>query len=327
MRAGNALISAGYSGDRGGDGQPCSGTRATGARSSVSVGTALILSAMNLSRYVVTGASTGIGRACVEELVRVGAHVWATVRTDTDEEALRRDYPDAVSVLRMDLTDPASVRAAGERVRAAGPLRGLVNNAGVAVPAPLEYVPVDVFRRQIEVNLVGQLAVTQAMLPALRQAREQDADARIVMVGSVGGRIAVPMLGPYHASKFALTGLTDSLRAELTPSGIQVVLIEPGDIATPIWSRGAAAGDELLAQLPLACQERYAVQIAAARARAARSSERGLPPRNAARVIVKALTARSLRPRYLVGADAHVAAMIARLPYRLRYRVIAAIAG
>lgn len=137
MRAGNALISAGYSGDRGGDGQPCSGTRATGTRSSVSVGTALILSAMNLSRYVVTGASTGIGRACVEELVRVGAHVWATVRTDTDEEALRRDYPDAVSVLRMDLTDPASVRAAGERVRAAGPLRGLVNNAGVAVPARL----------------------------------------------------------------------------------------------------------------------------------------------------------------------------------------------
>ena len=256
-----------------------------------------------------------------------GAHVWAAVRTDKDEEALRRDYPDAVCVLRMDLTDPASVRAAGERVSASGPLHGLVNNAGVALPAPLEYVPLDLFRRQIEVNLVGQLAVTQAMLPALRQARDQGADARIVMVGSVGGRIAVPMLGPYHASKFALTGLTDSLRAELAPSGIRVVLIEPGDIATPIWGRGAAAGDELLAQLPLACLERYAAQMAAARARASRSAKRGLPPRNAARAIVKALTARSPRPRYLVGADAHVAAMIARLPDRLRYRVVTVMAG
>src|SRR5262245_41285423 len=118
---------------------------------------------------VVTGASTGIGRACVTELVGAGFHVWAAVRTDRDEDQLRRDHPDAVSVLRLDLTDAGSIEAAGRQVTAAGPLYGLVNNAGVALPGPLEYMPIDVFRRQLEINLIGQLALTQAMLPALRQ--------------------------------------------------------------------------------------------------------------------------------------------------------------
>jgi NAD(P)-dependent dehydrogenase (short-subunit alcohol dehydrogenase family) len=279
---------------------------------------------MNARSYLVTGASTGIGRACVDELAVAGARVWACVRTDADEKALLRDHPDAVTVLRLDVTDPASVRAAGQRVCAAGPLHGLVNNAGVALPGPLEYVPIEVFRRQLEVNLVGQLAVTQAMLPALRRARDQPADARIVMIGSIGGRIAGPMLGPYHASKFGLVGMTDSLRAELAPSGIPVVLIEPGNVATPIWRRGAAAGEEMLAQLSEAGRERYGAQITEAQADAARSNGRGIPARRAAQVIVKALTGRNPRPRYLVGNDAHAAAVVARLPYRLLYRLTAA---
>src|ERR1700752_1250570 len=147
---------------------------------------------MSPRSYVVTGASTGIGRACVDTLACTGAHVWASVRTDADEEALRRDHPDTVTVLRMDVTDAASVtagghpggagRARGARVRAAGPLAGLVNKAGVALPAPLEHIPIEVFRRQMEVNLIGQLAVTQAMLPALHESRGQGAGARIVMI-------------------------------------------------------------------------------------------------------------------------------------------------
>jgi NAD(P)-dependent dehydrogenase (short-subunit alcohol dehydrogenase family) len=274
--------------------------------------------------FVVTGASTGIGRACVDELVRNGSHVWATVRTDEDEAALSDDHPEAVTVLRLDLTDPDSVRAAGERVNSAGPVHGLVNNAGVALPGPLEYLPVEMFRRQIEVNLVGQLAVTQAMMPALRQAREQDETARIVMIGSIGGRIAGPMLGPYHASKFGLVGLSDGLRAELAPSRIGVVLIEPGAIATPIWGRGTAASEQLMEQLPAAGRDRYAAQISAARASAGKSAMRGLAPRRVAEVVVKALTTRNPRPRYLVGPDAHVAALVARLPYTLRYRLTAA---
>ena len=273
---------------------------------------------------MVTGASTGIGRACVDALARAGARVWATVRTDADEEALRGDHPDAVTVLRMDVTDPGAVAAAGQQVVDAGPLAGLVNNAGVALPAPLEHIPIEVFRRQMEVNLIGQLAVTQAMLPALRKSREQGADARIVMIGSIGGRIAAPMLGAYHASKFALVGLADTLRAELAPSGIKVILIEPGAIATPIWGRGEAAADELLPGLPEEGRQRYADQITNARSTAARSAKRGLPPARAAQVVVKALTAANPRPRYLIGPDAHAAAVVAQLPHRLRYRLTAA---
>lgn len=279
---------------------------------------------MEKRSYVVTGASTGIGRACVGELVRAGAHVWAAVRTDADEKAIEDDHGDAVTVLRMDLTDADSIAAAGERVRAAGPLHGLVNNAGVALPSPLEYVPIEVFRRQLEINLVGQLAVTQAMLPALRKARDQGEPARIVLVGSIGGRIAGPMLGPYHVSKFGLAGLADTLRAELAPSAIPVVLVEPGAIATPIWKRGREAGDGLLEQLAEDGRERYAAQIEGARANATRSAERGLPPERPARVIVKALTVRNPRPRVLVGPDARIASVVARLPFRLRYRLTAA---
>lgn len=279
---------------------------------------------MSARSYVVTGASTGIGRACVDALARTGAHVWASVRADADEEALRRDHPDGVTVLRMDVTDGESVAVAGQRVLAAGPLAGLVNNAGVALPAPLEYIPIEVFRRQLEVNLMGQLAVTQAMLPALRKSRGQGADARIVMIGSIGGRIAAPMLGAYHVSKFGMVGLADTLRAELAPSGIRVILVEPGAIATPIWDRGATAANELLAGLPEEGRQRYADQMAAALSSAAKSARRGLPPARAAQVVVKALTAGNPRPRYLIGTDAHATAVVAQLPHRLRYRLTAA---
>ena len=279
---------------------------------------------MSPRSYVVTGASTGIGRACVAELARRGARVWASVRTDQDEQALAGQHGDAVKVLRLDVTDADSVAAAGERVSSAGPLHGLVNNAGVALAAPLEHIPIEVFRRQLEVNLIGQLAVTQAMLPALRQARDRGMDARIVMIGSIGGRIAGPMLGAYHASKFGLVGMADTLRAELAPSGIRVILVEPGAIATPIWDRGTAAADELVTAIAPEALARYAAQITSARRNAARSAKRGLAPPRAAALVVKALTAANPRPRYLFGPDAHAAAVIARLPYRLRYRLTAA---
>jgi NAD(P)-dependent dehydrogenase (short-subunit alcohol dehydrogenase family) len=279
------------------------------------------------SSFAVTGASTGIGRATVAELVRAGHHVWAAVRKEEDAASLQHEHGDAVSVLRLDLTDENSVRAAGEKVCAAGPLNGLVNNAGAAVPGPLEYLPIDVFRRQIEVNLTGQLVVTQAMLPALRQARGRGEPARIVMIGSIGGRIAGPMLGPYHASKFGLVGLTDSLRAELAPFGIAVVLIEPGSIATPIWDRGVAAGTEVANALPPEA-DRYADQIAAAQANARRTGARGIPPQRAATVIARALTAPKPRPRQLIGRDAKAAAAVLRLlPHRLVYRATAARPG
>jgi NAD(P)-dependent dehydrogenase (short-subunit alcohol dehydrogenase family) len=273
---------------------------------------------------VVTGASTGIGASLVGALVASRFHVWATVRREQDADDLRSRHGNAVSPLLVDLTDEASVRVAGEQVRTAGPLFGLVNNAGVALPAPLEHVPLDAFRRQLEVNLVGQLAVTQAMLPALREGRARGQEARIVMVGSIGGRIAGPMLGAYHTSKFGLLGLTDSLRAELAPWGMRVILVEPGAVATPIWQRGRSVADETLAKLPDEGRKRYDKAIGRAIAEAESAERRGLPPAQAAKVIVRALTASNPRPRYLVGTDAKIASNVARLPHRLRYRLVAA---
>jgi NAD(P)-dependent dehydrogenase (short-subunit alcohol dehydrogenase family) len=197
-----------------------------------------------------------------------------------------------------------------------------VNNAGVALPGPLEFLPIAALRDQLEVNLLGQLAVTQAVLPALRAAR--DPTGRIVMVGSIGGRIAAPMLGAYHAAKFGLVGLTDTLRAELAPWHIRVILIEPGAIATPIWTRGGAAASRLIEQMPDRARHLYAAQMARARENADRSARDGLPPAAAAAVIARALTDPRPRPRYLVGRDALAASVVARLPYRLRYRLTAA---
>ena len=173
-----------------------------------------------LRSVVVTGASTGIGRATVSELVGRGFHVWATVRRDVDAAALVSEFGDTVTPLLVNLLDHESVRSAGARVVAAGPLHGLVNNAGVALPAPLEFLPIDVFRRQLEVNLVGQLLMTQVMLPALFAAP----DARITFVGSISGRLSGPVLGAYSASKHGLVGLAGSLRAELSPYDVKVCL-------------------------------------------------------------------------------------------------------
>jgi len=272
---------------------------------------------------LVTGASTGIGRATVAALAGRGVRVWATVRTDDDERALRAAHGDAVRVLRTELTDTGSIEAAGAAVRADGPLHGLVNNAGAALPAPLEYVPLDVFRRQLEINLVAQLAVTQQVLPALRASRDQGTRARIVMIGSIGGRIAGPMLGGYHASKFALVALTDTLRAELAPAGIPVVLVEPGAVATAIWERGRSAGDALLERLP-AARERYAAQIDATRRSAEHNAAHGAAPERVADVVLTALAARRPQPRYLVGRDARIAALLGRVSLRAVRRVTAA---
>jgi NAD(P)-dependent dehydrogenase (short-subunit alcohol dehydrogenase family) len=199
---------------------------------------------------VVTGASTGIGRATVLELVAAGFRVFGTVRREADAESLRQQFPKFVKPLTMDLLDEDSVRAAGEVVNAAGPLFGLVNNAGAALPGPLEATPIEVFRRQIEINLTAQLLVTQVMLPALHRSADEVGDARIIMIGSISGRLSGPMLGGYGAAKHGLAGLSSSLRAELAPFKIKVVLIEPGAIATPIWDRGRDAADQVQSQNP-----------------------------------------------------------------------------
>lgn len=273
---------------------------------------------------VVTGASTGIGRASVAEAVAAGFAVVATVRRPEDAAALVADHGDRVTPVLMDLLDEASVAAAGARICSLGPLHGLVNNAGTAFPGPLEYLPLADLRRQLEINVVGQLAMTQAVLPALRQAREQDGDARIVLIGSIGGRIAAGMLGAYQASKHALVGLAGSLRAELAPWGITVVLIEPGVIATAIWGHGEVAAESVTSQLPPEALDRYAPQLEAMRSFAGRG-HRGLAPEVVGRRVVAALTQPRPAPRQVVGRDARAVAVLVRLlPFRAVYRITAA---
>jgi NAD(P)-dependent dehydrogenase (short-subunit alcohol dehydrogenase family) len=194
---------------------------------------------------VVTGASTGIGAACVAALVERGFFVFGSVRKTQDAERLKARFGENFTPLFFDVIDrDAIVRAAGEvEARLSGAtLSGLVNNAGIAVPGPLLHLPIDEFRRQIEVNLIGQLAVTQAFAPLLGAREPQGGPpGRIVNMSSVGGRLASPFLGAYNASKFALEGMSDALRQELTIYGIAVVLIEPGMIATPIWDKADEA--------------------------------------------------------------------------------------
>ena len=173
---------------------------------------------------LVTGASTGIGRACAIHLAALGFHVLAGVRDPADA-------PDGLEPLQLDVTSEEDVAAAAERVGAE--LHVLVNNAGIAISGPVEIVPVEEWRRQIEVNLLGQVAVTRALLPAILRAR-----GRVVNMSSIGGRVASPLFGPYSASKFALEAVSDALRREVAPHGVRVVSIEPGGIATPIWGKG-----------------------------------------------------------------------------------------
>lgn len=274
---------------------------------------------MQQRAVVVTGASTGIGRATVLELVSAGFHVFGTVRREADAESLRLQFPETVTPLIMDLLDEKSVRAAGDLINSSGPLFGLVNNAGAALPGPLETIPIDVFRRQIEINLTAQLLVTQVMLPALHRSAEEAADARIIMIGSIGGRLSGPMLGGYGAAKHGLAGLSSSLRAELAPFKIKVLLIEPGAIATPIWDRGGAAGQEVESSDPEG-NARYADQIEAVSKMAERLGRTGLDPSVPARVILDALQKDNPAPRRVVGREAKmIAAMVRVLPFRVVY--------
>lgn len=266
---------------------------------------------------VVTGASTGIGRACALRLDRMGWRVFAGVRRPADGEALRAKASARLLPVELDVTDEASIARAAGRVAAdtgdAG-LGGLVNNAGISVAGPLEFLPLEELRRQLEVNVTGQVAVTQAFLPLIRKG-----NGRIVFMGSISGRLATPFLGPYAASKFALEAIADALRVELRPWGIRVSIVEPGSIATPIWEKGQDAADELEQQLSPRGHELYDPAIAAVRQAARDASARGVPPGRVAKAVAHALTARRAKTRYLVGNDARLQlTMASLLPDRAR---------
>jgi len=274
-------------------------------------------------RYVViTGASSGIGEACALYLAHLGFGVFAGVRKKVGAQALRARGAGRIEPLFVDVRDADSVASAAETVRRAvgeSRLAGLVNNAGIAVAAPLEFLPVGELRRQLEINVVGQVAVTQAFLPHLREG-----NGRVVNVGSIGGKIAGPLLGAYVASKFAMEGLTDSLRRELEPWAIHVSIVEPGAVRTPIWERSLMAADALLHRFPRRALVLYGSEIERQRSSALKAARKGIPPEIVARAVAHALTAKRPKTRYPVGRDARVASVLVRL---LPDRVLDRIAG
>lgn len=274
---------------------------------------------------LITGASTGIGRACALHLDRLGFDVAAGVRRAADGDAVRAAASPRLSSVLLDVASADSVAAAlGEVAARVGPdgLAGLVNNAGIAVAGPLEILPISELRTQFEVNVIGLVAVTQAALPLLRRGR-----GRIVNIGSISGRMAMPVLGPYAASKFAVEALSDALRVELQPWGIDVALIEPGPVATPIWDKGRKAGAALRERVAPAAHALYADAIAALERGAARADREAVPPEEVARAVEHALTAPRPKTRYLIGKTTRAQALIARLPDRLRDRLLTRFAG
>jgi NAD(P)-dependent dehydrogenase (short-subunit alcohol dehydrogenase family) len=273
---------------------------------------------------LVTGASKGIGAACVRRLARAGWLVYAGVRAEADGIALRSAMGDAVRPIMLDVTDAGQVEAAAGRIAAETGSRGLgalVNNAGIAIAGPLEFLPIDELRRQLEVNVTGQIAVTQALLPLLRRGRDaaaHPADGRIVFMSSVSGRSALPFIGPYGASKYALEAAADALRLELRPFGLRVVLVEPGVVATPIWDTSSARLRNATERLPPEARRYYGKTLDAAGGWTTKSMG-GLPAERVADVVLRALTVRRPRARYIVGAAARARIILERLlPARLR---------
>jgi NAD(P)-dependent dehydrogenase (short-subunit alcohol dehydrogenase family) len=264
---------------------------------------------------LITGASTGIGQATALRLARAGWTVLAGVRAREDGERLAGEAPPGrIEPLTLDVTDLEQIRLAAARVSelggegddSPGRLDALVNNAGVGFGGPLELIHPDDLRKQFDVNVLGQISVTQALLPALRAAH-----GRIVFVSSVGGRVAMAFTAPYAASKHAIEAIGDALRVELRTSNVQVALVEPGSVATPIWDKSRELADGVT--IPDGLQAEYGHVPQAMDKVLKDTAKRGVPPELVAETIERALSARRMKSRYLIGRDARAMVAIRRL--------------
>ncbi|MCF6386146.1 SDR family NAD(P)-dependent oxidoreductase [Mycobacterium sp. MBM] len=268
---------------------------------------------------VVTGASAGIGAATARALAERGFHVLAGVRRQQDGDAIRAP---GIEPVILDITNADHIRALGDRVNddpQGRSVRALVNNAAIQANVPIEVFAIDEWRRMFEVNLFGQVAVTQALLPALMLAK-----GRVVNISSVGGRVAMAAYGPYAATKFALEAVSDSLRREMAAFGVGVVVIEPGAVRTEMLERAIATAGELVSTMTAEQSARYGALVRAVNGQAASSTESGVPADAAAKIIVKAVTARKPRTRYPVGREAALIRWLPLLPDRTLDRILAA---
>ena len=269
---------------------------------------------------LISGASTGMGAATARELARRGYHVLAGVRRESDADALRVTNVEPVI---LDITDPEQVGSVARRIEedpARRPLRAVINNAGIAVNAPVELLSMAEWRHQFEVNFFGHVAVTKAVLPALHAS-----SGRVVNISSIGGKVAMPTYGAYAGAKFALEAMSDALRRELAPHGVQVVVVEPGGVRTEMTGRGIERANVTVTAMSPAERSRYGGLLQAIINHATAFTTSGLPAEAAGRIIADAATVRRPRARYTIGRDAAVLTRLSRvLSDRVLDRVLAA---
>ncbi len=275
-----------------------------------------------MKSVVVTGASTGIGWGCVKGLTANGFHVFGSVRKQADADRLQHEFGGAFTPLIFDVTDESAVAAGARQVEAAlksATLAGLVNNAGIANPGPLLHVGIDSFRQQMEVNVTGQLIVTQAFAPLLGATPDAKGKqpGRICMMSSVGGKVGMPFVGPYNTSKFALEGLSESLRRELMIYGVDVIVIAPGAVATPIWDKADAIDVSRYANTP------FAKSLNRVKGYMVDMGKKGFPPERIGEVVHTALTAANPKTRYIATPDPFGNWMSNHLPKRMIDNTIA----
>jgi len=275
---------------------------------------------MNLKSVVVTGVSTGIGWGITKVLTKKNFRVFGSVRKQADADRLQSEFGTNFVPLLFDVTDSRAVVEAAKKTSNmldGEPLLGLVNNAGIAIAGPLLYLDIEEFRKQLEVNVTGQLIVTQAFAPLLTAHVDGGKrPGRIVMISSVGGKNASPFVGPYNASKFALEGFSESLRRELLLLGIDVILVAPGAVATPIWDKAEQVDVSRYANTP------YAAPLAAVRDYMLTSGRKGLKPEKLGQVVYNALTVRNPRTRYIVTPEPFQNFLLKNLPTRMVDRMI-----
>jgi NAD(P)-dependent dehydrogenase (short-subunit alcohol dehydrogenase family) len=266
---------------------------------------------------VISGASTGIGEATARLLARKDYIVFAGVRAEADVRRLGADHGN-IRPIMLDVTEAASIEAAVQEVAASGvPLLGVVSNAGIAIGGPLEVLPTAELRRQFEVNVIGALALVQAFLPHLPEHR-----GRIVFVGSVAGRLPMPYVGPYSASKFALRSLSDTLRFELAPVGIKVSLLEPGSVKTPIWAKGRANRSRLAELVERGARPHYVRAVEGVLKQTEAEERNGMPVEVVSQAILHALTSGKPKTNYILGTPAKMGSIIGLLPPSLRDRAL-----
>ncbi len=269
---------------------------------------------------MVTGTSSGIGRACAVRLDRAGYRVFASVLNESEAEELRASAPQLEPFV-LDIRDADSIQNALQTITDAlgdAGLRGLVNNAGVLGCAPLELLSIATARQVFEVNVLGQIALTQAFLPLLRRGQPRRSASRIITIGSLGGRSALPFTGPYSASKFALRALSDAWRLELWSQGIAVVLVEPGMVKTPIWQKGGAWAEEMTREFAPATLARYPAFLPQVQRAAQLAKWHGVTPEQVAEVVLRALQTPRPQAHYFIGREVRLLLAVEKLPTKWR---------